>query len=79
VTRFAAGLSLALVLAVTLARFQVLAAAALLGGEVALISVVPDDNAVFIAIQAITGLLAGGGAVTILASAYLFSLLQGEN
>jgi hypothetical protein len=61
------------------ANIQVLAAVALLGGEVGLISVVPDDNAVLIAVQAITGLLAGGGAVTLLASAYLFSLLQGES
>jgi hypothetical protein len=61
------------------ANVQVLAAAALLGGEFALISAVPDDNVAFIAVQVITGLLAGGGAVTLLASAFLFSLLQGEN
>jgi hypothetical protein len=61
------------------ANNQVFAAVALLGGEVGLISVVPDDNAVLIAVQVITGLLAGGGGVTLLASAYLFSLLQGEN
>jgi len=39
----------------------------------------PDDNAALIAIQAITALLAGGGTVTLFASAYFFSLLQGEN
>jgi hypothetical protein len=61
------------------ANIQVLAATALLGGEVGLISVVPDDNAALVAVQVITGLLAGGGAVTLLASAYFFSLLQGEN
>jgi len=61
------------------ANIQVFAAVAVLGGELLLINVVPDDNAALIAIQVITGLLAGGGAVTILASAYLFSLLQGEN
>jgi hypothetical protein len=61
------------------ANIQVLAAVALLGGEVGLIALVPDDNVALLALQAVTGLLAGGGAVTILASAYLFSLLQGEN
>jgi len=61
------------------AYVQVLLAAALLGGEAALIAAVPDDNAVLIAVQALTGLLAGGGAVTLLASAYLLSLLQGED
>jgi hypothetical protein len=61
------------------ANIQVLAAVALLGGEVGLINLVPDDNVVLVAVQAITGLLAGGGAVTLLASAYFFSLLQGES
>jgi hypothetical protein len=61
------------------ANVQVLAAVALLGGEFGIISLVPDDNAALIAVQVITGLLAGGGAVTLLASAFLFSLLQGEN
>jgi hypothetical protein len=61
------------------ANIQVVAATALLGLEVGFISVVPDDNAALIAVQAITGLLAGGGAVTLLASAFLFSLLQGES
>jgi len=55
------------------------AAVALLGGEFALITAVPDDNAALIAIQAITGLAAGAGAVVLLASSFLFSLLQGEN
>jgi len=44
-----------------------------------LIAALPDDNAALLAIQVVTGLLAGGGAVTILASAYFFSLLQGES
>jgi len=61
------------------ANVQVLLAAALLGGEGALIGLVPDDNAALIAVQVLTGLLAGGGAVTLLASAFVFSLLQGEN
>jgi hypothetical protein len=61
------------------ANVQVLAATALLGGGVGVISVVPDDNAALLALQVVTGLLAGGGAVTLLASAFLFSLLQGEN
>jgi len=61
------------------ANIQVLAGLALLGGEVGVISFVPDDNAALIAFQAITALLAGGGTVTLFASAYLFSLLQGDN
>jgi len=61
------------------ANVQVLLAAALLGGEGALIGLVPDDNAALIAVQVLTALLAGGGAVTLLASAFFFSLLQGEN
>jgi hypothetical protein len=61
------------------ANIQVLAAVALLGGETALIFAIPDDNVALIALQALTGLVAGGGAVTLLASAYFFSLLQGES
>jgi hypothetical protein len=61
------------------ANLQVFGAVAVLGAETALISAVPDDNVALIAIQVVTGLLAGGGAVTLLASAYFFSLLQGEN
>lgn len=44
------------------ANIQVLAAVALLGGEVGLIALVPDDNVALLALQAVTGLLAGGGA-----------------
>jgi hypothetical protein len=61
------------------ANIQVLAAFALLGGEVGIISIVPDDNAALVVVQVITALVAGGGTVTLLASAYLFSLLQGDN
>ena len=46
--------------------------------ETTLITVVPDDNAALIAVQAVTGVAAGAGSVVLLASAYLFSLLQGE-
>merc|ERR1711966_189319 len=49
-----------------------IAAAALLGGELGLIAVVPDDNAAFVAIQAVTGVLAGAGAVTLVAVGSLF-------
>ena len=58
---------------------QALGAIAILGGEIGVIALVPDDNAALIGIQVITGLLAGGGAVTLLASAFFFSLLQGED
>merc|ERR1712146_743472 len=54
------------------------AAAALLGGELALITVVPDDNVALLGFQAVTGVAAGAGAVTLLATSYLFSLLQGD-
>jgi hypothetical protein len=58
---------------------QALGAIAILGGEIGVIALVPDDNAIEIGIQVVTGLLAGGGAVTLLASAFFFSLLQGED
>ena len=51
-------------------------ALALLGGEFALITAVPDDNAALLAIQAITALGAGAGAVILLATSFLFSLLH---
>jgi len=54
------------------------AAVALLLGETALITVVPDDNAAFVALQLATGLAAGAGSVVLVGSAFLFSLLQGE-
>merc|ERR1712187_310586 len=54
----------------------IIAAAALLGAEVGLIAVVPDDNAALVALQAITGVAAGAGAVTLVAVSQLFSLLQ---
>jgi len=46
--------------------------------ETALITVVPDDNAAFVALQLATGLAAGAGSVVLVGSAFLFSLLQGE-
>jgi len=55
------------------------AAAALLFGELALITVIPDDNIALVGLQVVTGAAAGAGAVTLLATSYLFSLLQGEN
>jgi len=50
----------------------------LLLGETALITAVPDDSAVLVALQAVTGLAAGAAAVVLIASSALFSLLQGE-
>lgn len=55
------------------------AAVALIIGELGLISFVPDDSAVLVAVQAATGLAAGAGAAVLIGSAFLFSLLQGEN
>ena len=52
------------------------AAAALLGGELGLITLVPDDNSVLVGVQVATGVLAGAGAVTLLAVSSLFGLLQ---
>jgi len=52
---------------------------ALLGGEAALITFVPDDNAALVVLQLGTGLAAGAGAVVLVGSAFLFSLLQGES
>jgi len=57
----------------------ILGAFALLAGEAAFITVVPDNNAVLLALQFGTGVVAGGGAVVLAGSAFLFSLLQGEN
>jgi len=54
----------------------VLLAGALVVGEVGLISAVPDDNTALVALQLLTGVAAGAGAVVLLASASLFSLLQ---
>ena len=54
-----------------------LAGAALLGGEAGLIYLVPDDSAAFVTLQAVTGVAAGLGGVTLLATSYLFGLLQG--
>ena len=61
------------------ANLLALGAVVLLGGEFALITAVPDDNAALLGVQVVTGLLAGGGAVVLLASSFLFSLLQGTN
>lgn len=60
------------------ANLLVFGAAALLLGETGIITVVPDDSAVLVGLQVVTGLAAGLGSVVLLASAALFSLLQGE-
>ncbi|KAL1529215.1 hypothetical protein AB1Y20_000171 [Prymnesium parvum] len=56
----------------------VVAAAALLGAEIGLIALVPDDNSVLVGVQIATGVLAGAGAVTLVAVSSLFKLLQEE-
>jgi len=56
-----------------------LAGAALLIGEAGLITVVPDDNAALVALQAITGLAAGAGGLTLFGASFFFSLLQADN
>jgi hypothetical protein len=53
------------------ANLLALGAVVLLGGEFALIAAVPDDNAVLLSVQVVTGLLAGGGAVILLATSFL--------
>jgi len=50
-----------------------------LSGEAGLLTVVPDDNAALIAFQVLSGLLAGAGGVTLIASSVLLSLLQGDD
>lgn len=52
---------------------------AILGAEVVLIGAVPDDNAGLIAAQAISAVLAGGAAVTLVGASWAFSKLQGDN
>jgi len=49
---------------------------ALLAGEAGLIYLVPDDNVVFVALQAATGVAAGAASITLLGASYLFGLLQ---
>lgn len=53
-----------------------LGALSLLAGEYGLITVVPDDSTALVALQAVTGVVAGLGGVTLLAASYLFGLLQ---
>merc|ERR1719506_3438027 len=50
-----------------------------LTGEAGLLTVVPDDNAALIAVQVLSGVLAGAGGVTLIASSVLLSLLQGDD
>ena len=47
--------------------------------EAALVAAVPDDNAVLLALQLGTGVAAGAGAVVLAGTAFLFSLLQGDD
>ena len=56
-----------------------LAALALLAGEVGLITYLPDDNSALVAVQVVTGVLAGAGATTLLAASALFGTLQSKN
>ena len=57
----------------------VAAAGALVVGELGLISAVPDDTAALVALQAASGAVVGLTAVVLLASSYLFGLLQGTD
>jgi len=61
------------------ANLLAVAGLAVLTGEAGVITVVPDDNAALIAFQVLTGLLAGAGGVTLIASSVLLSLLQGKD
>merc|ERR1719387_1594106 len=54
-------------------------ASLLLVGEAGLIFFVPDDGAALVAVQAISGAAVGLGAIVLIATSYLFSLIQGEN
>ena len=56
-----------------------LGAVALLAGEVGLITVLPDDNTALVAVQAVTGVAAGAGALTLFAASALFGTLQAKN
>ena len=47
--------------------------------EAGLIAFVPDDSAVLVAVQALSGAAAGAAVLVLLATSYLFSLLQGDN
>jgi len=55
------------------------AAAALVVGEVGLISVVPDDSGALVALQVGSGAVVGLAAVVLLAVSSLFSVLQGKD
>jgi len=52
---------------------------ALLAGEFGLITVVPDDSTALVAVQAVTGVLAGALSVTLLGTSALFGVLQAED
>jgi len=61
------------------ANLLAIGGAALLLGDAALVTVVPDDSTALIALQVLTSVLAGAGSVTLFATSFLFSLLQGED
>merc|ERR1711990_1130017 len=54
-------------------------ASLLLVGEAGLIFFVPDDSTALVALQLASGVAVGLGSVVLIATSYLFSLLQGEN
>ena len=47
--------------------------------EAGLIYAVPDDNTALVVLQALTGVAAGAGAVTLFGASALFSVLQGKD
>jgi len=54
-------------------------ASLLLVGEASLIFFVPDDSTALVALQAVSAAGVGLAAVVLIATSYLFSLLQGDN
>merc|ERR1719201_1245743 len=54
-------------------------ASLLLVGEAGLIFFVPDDSTALVGVQVVSGLAVGLGATVLIATSYLFSLIQGEN
>ena len=48
-------------------------------GEASLISFVPDNTALLVGVQAVSGAAAAAAVVVLMGTSYLFSLLQGDN
>jgi len=61
------------------ANLLAIGGAAAILGDAAFVTLTPDDNAGLIALQVVSSLLAGFGSITLFASSFLFSLLQGQD